>query len=124
VNTHFFLQCFFDFVFRSVCDAWQNPRVCIKFCVKLGKYATKTLEMLDEAFGEHSLSRTPVFEWHSRFRAGRVSVEDDRRSGRPSTSKTTENVEKTENSSMKTVAEQSMTSQTSLGSVMEFARKS
>jgi hypothetical protein len=28
--------------------------VCIKFCVKLGKSATETLEMLCEAFGEHS----------------------------------------------------------------------
>jgi ribosomal protein S25 len=33
-------------------------------------------------------------QWHSRFKAGRVSVEDVERSGRPSTSKTTENVEK------------------------------
>jgi hypothetical protein len=30
----------------------------------------------------------------TRFKAGRVSVEDDERSGRSSTSKTTENVEK------------------------------
>jgi hypothetical protein len=36
--------------------------VCIKFCVKLGKSATKTLEMLHETFGEHSLSWTVVFE--------------------------------------------------------------
>jgi hypothetical protein len=35
---------------------------CIKFCVKLGKSATNTLEILHEAFGEHSLSRTAVFE--------------------------------------------------------------
>jgi hypothetical protein len=36
-----------------------------------------------------------VFDgWHSRFEAGLVSVEDDECSGRPSTSKTTENVEK------------------------------
>jgi transposase len=69
-------------------------RVCIKFYVELGKSATETLEMLREAFGEHSLSRAVVFEWHSRFKAGRVSVEDDERSGRPSTSKTTENVDK------------------------------
>jgi hypothetical protein len=40
------------------------------------------------------LSRTVVFEWHSRFKAGRVSVEDDEHSGQPSTSKTTGNVEK------------------------------
>jgi hypothetical protein len=35
--------------------------VCIKFWKKLGKSATETLEMLFEAFGEHSLSRTAVF---------------------------------------------------------------
>jgi hypothetical protein len=51
--------------------------VCIKFCVKLGKSVTKTLQMLHEAFGEHSLSWTMVFEWHSRFKAGQVSAEDD-----------------------------------------------
>jgi hypothetical protein len=47
-----------------------------------------------EAFGEHSLSRTVVFEWHSRFNADRVSAEDGDRSGRSSTSKTTENLNK------------------------------
>jgi transposase len=62
--------------------------------MKLSKSTTKTFEMLREAFREHSLSRTVVFEWHSRFKAGRVSAEDDKRSGRPSTSKTAENVEK------------------------------
>jgi hypothetical protein len=51
-----------------------------------------------------------------------VSVEDDEHSGRPSTRKMTENVEKKiENSSTKTVAEQSMSSQTLLGSILEFA---
>jgi hypothetical protein len=48
--------------------------------------------MLHEAFGEHSLSQTAVCEWHSRFKA--ESVEHDERSGQPSTSKMTENVEK------------------------------
>jgi hypothetical protein len=35
-----------------------------------------------------------VFEFHSRFKAGQVLVEDDESSGQPSTSNTTENVEK------------------------------
>jgi hypothetical protein len=71
-----------------------EQRVCIKFCMKLGKSATETHEVLHETFIENSLSWTVVFEWHSRFKAGRVSVEVDERSGQPSTSKTTENVEK------------------------------
>jgi hypothetical protein len=65
-----------------------------------------------------------VFEWHPCFKTGRVLVEVDKRSGQPSTSKTTENVEKFKISSMKTVAEQSMSSQTPLESVMEFAKRS
>jgi hypothetical protein len=51
------------------------------------KSTAKTLEMLCEAVGKHSLSRTAVFEWHSHFKASQVSVEDDERSGRPGTSK-------------------------------------
>jgi hypothetical protein len=44
--------------------------VFIKFCMKLGKSITEPPEMLCEVFGEHTLSRTAVFEWHSRFKAG------------------------------------------------------
>jgi hypothetical protein len=39
-------------------DGKIKQRVSIKFCVKLGKSATETLEMLCQAFGEHSLSWT------------------------------------------------------------------
>jgi hypothetical protein len=38
--------------------------------VKLGKSTTKTLEILCEVFGEHYLSWTASFEWHSYFKAG------------------------------------------------------
>jgi hypothetical protein len=58
-----------------------KQHVSIKFCMKLGKSTTETLEMLREAFGEHSLSWTAVFEWHSCVKAGQVSVEDDKHSG-------------------------------------------
>jgi hypothetical protein len=64
------------------CFAWKvakiKQRVCIKFCVKLGKSTIISLEMLCEAFGEHYLSSTAVFEWHSCFKAGRVSAENDK----------------------------------------------
>jgi hypothetical protein len=62
-------------------DGKIEQRVCIKFCVKTGKSAKENLEMFREAFGEHSLRRTAVLEWHSRFEVGRVSLEDDERSG-------------------------------------------
>jgi hypothetical protein len=45
-------------------DGKMEECVYIKFCVKLDNSATETLEMLREAFGEHSLSRTTIFEWH------------------------------------------------------------
>jgi hypothetical protein len=51
-------------------DGKIEQHVCIKFCLKLGKSTIETLEMLLEAFGECSLSRTAVFEWHSHFKAG------------------------------------------------------
>jgi hypothetical protein len=74
-------------------DGKIEQYVSIKLCVKLGKSVTETFEMLHEVFGEYSLSCTAVFEWHSRFKAGRVSAENHERSGRPNTSKTTENVD-------------------------------
>jgi hypothetical protein len=51
-------------------DGKIEQHVCIKFCVKLGKSTTETLEMLHEVFGEHSLSWTAVFDWHSCFKVG------------------------------------------------------
>ncbi|UYV84856.1 hypothetical protein LAZ67_X003723 [Cordylochernes scorpioides] len=43
---------------------------------------------------KHSPKRTIVFEWHSRFKAGRISIEDDLRQGRPKFQRTDENVQK------------------------------
>jgi len=40
----------------------------------------------------HTLKKTAVYEWHERFKS--ESVEDDERSGRPSTSKIDENINK------------------------------
>jgi hypothetical protein len=42
--------------------------------VKLGKSATEILEMLREAFGEHSLSQTADFDWHSCFKAAECQL--------------------------------------------------
>ncbi|CAK9819055.1 Protein GVQW3 [Anthophora quadrimaculata] len=74
--------------------SFEYQRVCIKFCVKNGFNGPQTLDMLEKCFGNDTLSRSNVFRWHERFRSGRESVEDDKRSGRPSTSKTDENIDK------------------------------
>ena len=71
-----------------------EQRCAIKFCVKLGESATVTYEKLQRAYGEHSLSRAQVFRWHKSFLEGREQVEDEPRAGRPSTSKTDDNVER------------------------------
>jgi hypothetical protein len=43
-------------------DGKIDQHDCIKFCMKLSKSTTETLEMLREAFGEHSLSQIMVSE--------------------------------------------------------------
>lgn len=48
--------------------------------------------MIKEAYGDVALSCLTVFECHKLFREGRELVEDDERSGRPSTSRINENV--------------------------------
>ena len=70
----------------------KEQRVCIRFCANLGKSATETLEMIQQGFGDQSLSRTQVFQWHARFKAGRTSVDDDEHTGRPTTCTTPETV--------------------------------
>lgn len=71
-----------------------EQRSCIKFCVKNEINATETFKMVQKAFGDQSLSRKSVFQWHKLLKEGCESVEDEPRSGRPSTSTTEENVEK------------------------------
>ena len=58
----------------------------------LGKSATETLEMIQLGFGDQSLSRAQVFQWHARFKTGRTSVDDDECTGRPTSCTTPETV--------------------------------
>ena len=66
----------------------------MKFLVHLGKTPTEALKLLQEVYGDDTMSRTRLFEWRRRFKEGREEVEDDHRSGMPSTSRTDENVER------------------------------
>ena len=73
-------------------DVRFERRVNIKFCVKVGKTATETLQLHRDAYGDEALFRARVFGWHRRFVLGRVSVDDDTRSGRHSSSRNEDNV--------------------------------
>ncbi|PNF14609.1 hypothetical protein B7P43_G12122 [Cryptotermes secundus] len=70
----------------------REQRFCIKFCFKLGKTAAETHQMLKQAFDDKSLGQTQTYDWYKRFKNGRISTDDDDRSGRPSTGTTPENV--------------------------------
>jgi len=72
----------------------EEQRVCVKFCLKLGKTFTETFQMLQQAYGEDSLSRTQCYEWYQRFKSGRTSIEGDPKSGRPSSSTGDDRIEK------------------------------
>ena len=77
-----------------------EQRCAIKFCFKLGMLqkraknlkklmnATETCEKLKEAYEEDALSRAQIFRWFKEFSEGRDLVEDEPRTGRPTTSKT------------------------------------
>jgi transposase len=66
--------------------------VHIKFCVKLVKTPTETYEMLHKLCGDEALSRSSVFEWLKLFKDGREDLQDDPRSGRPSTSRNADTI--------------------------------
>ena len=42
--------------------------VNVKFCVKLGKFATETYELLKKVYGDECLPHTQVFESLKRFK--------------------------------------------------------
>ncbi|PNF19357.1 hypothetical protein B7P43_G06720 [Cryptotermes secundus] len=73
---------------------FREQRAAVKFCFLLGKSGTETLEMLKTAYKDDAMGKTQVFEWFSRFKNGEISIDDKPRSGRPSTARTHENVEK------------------------------
>ena len=73
-------------------DQRKGQRVCIKFCANLGKNATETLTMIQQAFGNQSLSRARVFQWHARFKTSHTSVDDDEHTERPTSCTTAETI--------------------------------
>jgi hypothetical protein len=55
--------------------------------VKLGKTPIETYELLQTVYGNETLNRSSVVKCFKRFKGGREDLQDDPRSGRPSTSR-------------------------------------
>ena len=83
---------------RCVCEnsrqVEMEQRINMKFCYKLGKTATETHAMLVQVYRTDAVSRKCVYDWFKHFREGKETVDDEPRSGRPSTSVTTDNIER------------------------------
>ena len=75
------LDCHSWWISKMQSDTLEE-RYAIKLCFKLERNATETCGMLQTAFGASCMNLAWVFEWHKRFKEGRVSVRDDERCGR------------------------------------------
>jgi hypothetical protein len=84
----------FLLLIRKMTDTKIEQRINTKFLAKLNKTATEMYQLLRDVYGEDTLSRARIFEWHRRVLGGREDVEDEERPGRPVTMKTDENVDK------------------------------
>jgi len=73
-------------------DGGNEQRFDIKCCSKAGLSATKTLVLVQKAYGNEALNRSNICRWYSRFRDGRELVEDDERGGRPKSTRTEVNI--------------------------------
>lgn len=69
-------------------------RAVIKYFVKKNMTPSQMKEDFDNTLGESAPSYSMIKKWAALFKHGRDSVEDDPRSGRPSTSTTSENIDK------------------------------
>ena len=71
-----------------------NYALTWNFVSNCKKSAKVTHEMLNLVYGDAAVTLKMVYKWFEWFHNGCESVEDEERSGRPSTSKTQENVER------------------------------
>ena len=59
--------CVYVIAIFTMCESTEQ-RICIKFCFKIGKTATETYQLLQQAYGEDAMGRTQVFDWFRRFK--------------------------------------------------------
>ena len=62
--------CVYVIAIFTMCEI-KEQCICIKFCFKIGKTATETYQLLQQAYGEDEMGRTQVLDWFRRFNEGR-----------------------------------------------------
>lgn len=75
-------------------DELKEQRTIIKFFVADGKTGNEILNSLQRVYGKSTMSKSAVYEWVARFKAGRESVEDEKGRGRKVETRTPCNVER------------------------------
>ena len=64
-------------------------------CVcELGKHFTEIFQLVNQAYRQNCMSRTQCTEWFKPFKEGRISVGEDPRPGRRSTSTNDDHVDR------------------------------
>ncbi|PNF26463.1 hypothetical protein B7P43_G15372 [Cryptotermes secundus] len=72
-----------------------EQRYCIKFCQKLGDTQAETIRKIQQAIGDDARGGvTQLKEWFNRFKHGPMPADSEQRSGRPSTSRNADVIEK------------------------------
>jgi histone-lysine N-methyltransferase SETMAR len=81
---------------RARAPACVRACVCVKICCKIGKNFTKKYQLLNQAYGEDCMNRTQCYKRFKNFKEAtrRMSVSEDTRPGRPSTSTNDDHVER------------------------------
>lgn len=70
----------------------KEQQIFITAFFKLGKTAAETHRLVKEAFGDNALGLIQTCEWFKHIKKGRISADDEERSGRTSTGTASENV--------------------------------
>ena len=65
---------FLQVVLYTLSSMSREQRANLKFLAKFGKTPSESFALLQQVYGEETLSCTRAFEWHKRFKEGREEV--------------------------------------------------
>jgi transposase len=74
----------------------EETRAVIRFLFAEGVKPVEIIRRMQAQYGDNCLSRSKIYKWIDHFTKGRTSACDEERSGRPSTSRTEDNIQAVE----------------------------